>query len=80
MVILVQKLDDLLYFARADAGRADVTGLGFTVQFNRDLLQVGQPAALGGIVGVTDAVAGHRPLITHHTFSAHCIDLPKIFT
>ena len=70
-------LNNLFYFAVADAGCANVDLANLALQIQRDLLQVRQPSTLIEIVGVAYSVPGHRALATHFTLSTHGVDLPE---
>jgi len=70
-------LNNLFYFAAADAGRANVDLLNLAFMIHRDLLQVRKPTTFVKIVGVANTVPGHRALPTHFTLSTHGVDLPE---
>ena len=53
----VVRLDDLLDFARTDAGRADVAGLGFAVQFNGNPLQLMLAGESAGALAICHILA-----------------------
>lgn len=46
------------------------------VSYGSDLLQVGQPAPFGFIMGMTDIIAGYRAFSTDFTFTRHDIYAP----
>ena len=70
-------LNNLFYFAVADAGCANVGLANLALQIHRDLLQVRQPSTPVEIVGMAYAVPGHRAFPTHFTLSTHGVDLPE---
>jgi len=67
----VENLRDFLYFAGAYAGGADAQAPVGAVYDRANGLQIEIPAALGNIVGVTDAVAELRPATAYFTNSCH---------
>jgi hypothetical protein len=60
-----------LNFAAADAGCADANTCAGPVHKSMDRLQIQIPAALGDIVGVTDAMPELRPAATDFTNFSH---------
>ena len=60
-----------LYFAAADAGHADPDGPVRALDHGMHALQVGQPAALGEVMGMADPVPAHRLFAAHFTHLSH---------
>jgi len=60
-----------LHFAAADAGSAHAQALGGALDNRANRLQIEVPAALGHVVGVTDAVPELRAAATNVTYFRH---------
>ncbi len=64
-------LHDLLGRTGLDALGADVCLLGFSVDFDTDLLKIWKPATLVAVICVADVITSHRFLSTYGAFSTH---------
>jgi hypothetical protein len=75
-MVCCEQLNDLAYFSGAYAGCANVSVLDFSIPFDCNSLQIGQPTAFAHIVGMADAMTYDGPFSTDFAFSAHYLDLP----
>jgi hypothetical protein len=63
--------DHLADFSRADTRRTNASVLYFSIQFDGNFLQIGEPSAFARVMSMADTVADDGPFSTDIAFSAH---------
>ena len=75
-MVSCETLYDLANFSGSNAGRAYVRILNFSIAFDGNSLQIGEPSAFAHVVRMADAMPYDGPFSADFAFSAHYLDLP----